>query len=103
MFKSAPAALLFTPPLSRTSSILEKSVTTSSESREPDVRSRALDLDGLGGWRSQEVDDDIIDLDERTPESVFSGCVFDVSEDVYRDSRGDSRFVVVSRPERAKS
>jgi len=72
-----------------------------SERRKPDVRTRSLDLDGLGGWRGQEIDDGfVVDFDVRTPEKVFAGCVLDVGEDVFHCSRDYTRLLVVSRLEK---
>ena len=74
-----------------------------SERREPDVRTRALDLNGLGGWRGQEIDDGfVVDFDVRTPEKVFASCMLDVGEDVFHRSRDNTGLFIVSRLERGK-
>jgi len=74
-----------------------------SQRREPDVRTRALVLDGLGGRRGQEIDDGLVaDFDVRTPEKVFAGCVLDVGEDIFHRSRDYTGLLVVSRLEKGK-
>ena len=73
------------------------------ERREPDVRTRSLDLDGLRGWGGEEIDDGfVVDFNVRTPEKVFAGRVLDIGEDVLHGSRDDTRLLVISRLERGK-
>jgi len=62
-----------------------------------------LDLDGLRGWKGQEVDNGfVVDIDVRTPEEVFTGGVLEVGEDAFHGSREDAGLAVVSRLEEGK-
>ena len=73
------------------------------ERREPDIGAGALDLDRLGRWGGQEVDDSfVVDFDIRTTKEVFASGVFDVGEDILHGSGDNARLVVVTRLEEGK-